>query len=291
MTYQVFYPLLDIYGLPILLGLFGFLLFAEWKWSLRRWAQGIARRLLTNAGVALPTLLAMRLALVPGVVAAAYWAQASEFGLLHLAPLPGWLHAMLAFLLLDYSLYLWHVLSHKVPFLWRFHNVHHTDLDLGVSTALRFHFGEMLMSAVFRAAAVMLIGAGPFVVLAYELVFEASVAFHHSNWRLPHRLERALSWFIVTPRMHGIHHSIVHRETDSNYSNMFNVWDRIHRTIRLNVRQDEITVGVPGYQDGRDLTIFGLLTMPFRKQRHYWKLPDGTEPTREEVGSRDRLAP
>ena len=143
----------------------------------------------------------------------------------------------------------------------------------------------------FRAAAVLLIGAGPVVVLVYEVTFEASVAFHHSNWRLPFWVERPLSWVIVTPRMHGIHRSIVHCETDSNYSNMLNFWDRIHRTIRLNVRQDEITVGVPGYQHGHELTVLGLLSLPFRRQREYWKLSDGTEPARPESDDPDRLMP
>jgi len=291
LDYRVFHPELDTYGGPLLFALFAVLLFLEYRWSLRRWVNGFVRRLITNAAVALPTLLVMRLGLIPAVVAAAHWARQQEFGLLHLLPLPTWLHAVLAFLLLDYSLYVWHVLSHKVPLLWRFHNVHHTDVDLSVSTAIRFHFGEMVLSGIFRTAWVLLIGAGPLVVLVYEVVFEASVAFHHSNWRLPYRLERLLSWVIVTPRMHGIHHSVVRRETDSNYSNLLNVWDRLHRTIRLNVRQDEITVGVPGYRDGHDLSVLGLLTLPFRRQRDYWRSPDGTRPDRLEAGDRDRLLP
>jgi hypothetical protein len=148
----------------------------------------------------------------------------------------------------------------------------------------------MLLSAFFRAGGILMIGAGPIAVLIYEVTFEASVAFHHSNWRLPFRLERVLSWFIVTPRMHGIHHSIVKRETNSNYSNLLNVWDRIHRTIRLNIRQSEVVIGVPGYQkDDDDLSVFGLLTLPFRRQKEYWRLPDGTHPDREEGGRRDRL--
>ena len=291
MGYQIFHPVLDVYGGPLLLAVFVFLLFAEYKWSLRRWAQSFGRRLLTNVGVAVPTFLVMRLALIPALLAMGYWAQQNEFGLLYLMPLPRWLHAVLAFLLLDYSLYLWHVLSHKVPLLWRFHNVHHTDLDLGVSTAIRFHFGEMFLSGIFRALAVLLIGAAPVVVLVYEVVFEACVAFHHSNWRLPFWIERRLSWIIVTPRMHGIHHSVVRRETDSNWSNVFNIWDRLHRTIRLDISQDQITVGVPGYRDGHDLSVVGLLTMPFRRQCEYWKSPDGTSPDRPEQGAKDLLRP
>lgn len=291
MNYQVFYPILDKYGAPVLVVLFILLLFLQYKWPLRRWVQRLMRRFLVNAGVAVPTFAVLRLVLIPAEVAVAYWASQHEFGFLYLFSLSPWLQGVLAFLLLDYLLYVWHWLNHKIPFLWRFHNVHHIDLDLGVTTAFRFHFGEMLLSAVFRVAGVLLIGAGPIAVLVYEVVFEASVAFHHSNWKLPFRFERLLSWIIVTPRMHGIHHSIVQRETNSNYSNLLTIWDRIHRTIRLNVRQNDIVVGVPGYQeDGHDQTLIGLLTLPFRRQKEYWKLPDGTQPDRPDEGDRDHLA-
>lgn len=291
MDYRVFHPILDAYGAPVLFALFALLLFMQYKWPLRRWVQGLRRRLVTNVGVAVPTFIVLRLVLIPAEVAVAYWAAQHQVGLLYLASLPSWLHGVFAFLLLDYLLYVWHWLNHRVPILWRFHNVHHTDLDLGVSTAFRFHFGEMLLSAVFRALGVLLIGAGPVAVLVYEVVFEASVAFQHSNWRLPYRIERSLSWVLITPRMHGIHHSIVRRETNSNYTNLFSIWDRLHRTIRLNVPQDEVTVGVPGYQeDGYDLTLLGLLTLPFRRQKAYWQLPDGTQPDRPDVGDRDQLA-
>jgi sterol desaturase/sphingolipid hydroxylase (fatty acid hydroxylase superfamily) len=290
MEYQVFHPVLDVYGAPLVAVLFALLAYLQYRFPLRRWVQRFSRRFVTNAGVAVPTFVTLRLVLIPVEIAVAYWAAQHEFGLLYLAALPPWLHGAIAFLLLDYLLYVWHWLNHRISLLWRFHNVHHTDLDLGVTTAIRFHFGEMLLSAFFRAGGILMIGAGPIAVLIYEVTFEASVAFHHSNWRLPFRLERVLSWFIVTPRMHGIHHSIVKRETNSNYSNLLNVWDRIHRTIRLNIRQSEVVIGVPGYQkDDDDLSVFGLLTLPFRRQKEYWRLPDGTHPDREEEGRRDRL--
>lgn len=278
MEYQIFQPILDVYAGPFLVALFVFLLFAENKWSLRQWVQNFFRRNMTNLGVAVPTFLVMRLGLIPALIAVAFWAQQHTFGLVYLLPTPPWLQAAVAFLLLDYSLYVWHVLTHKVALLWRFHNVHHTDLDLGVSTTIRFHFGEMFLSGFFRSAAVLLIGAPALVVLVYEAVFEASVAFQHSNWRLPPRLERYLNWVIVTPRMHGIHHSIVHPETDSNWSNLLNIWDRLHGTLRLDIPQDQIIIGVPGYRDAHDLSVIGLLTMPFRRQRQYWKLPYGASP-------------
>ena len=292
MEYQVFYPILDVYGGPILVTLFLVLVVLQYRRPLRRWIVGFWPRFFTNAGLAAPTFLVLRLGLIPAEVAVAYWAQQRGFGLLNQFDLPGWADGVLTVVLLDYVLYVWHWLNHQIPFLWRFHNVHHTDLDLGVTTAFRFHFVEMLFSGLFRVGGVLLIGAGPVAVLVYEVIFEASVAFHHSNWRLPYRLERVLNWFIVTPRMHGIHHSIVQRETNSNYSNLLNVWDRIHRTIRLNVKQDDVVIGVPGYQENdHEHTLIGLITLPFRRQRDYWKLPDGTQPDRPGEGSRDRLQP
>lgn len=280
-----------MYGGPILVVLFILLLVLQYKRPLRRWVQKLRRRYLTNFGVAVPTFAVLRFILIPAEVAVAFWASQHEFGLLNLFSLSPWLQGVLAFLLLDYLLYVWHWLNHKIPFLWRFHNVHHIDMDLGVTTAFRFHFGEMLLSAFFRVAGVLLIGAGPVAVLVYEVAFEASVAFHHSNWRLPFGLERVLSWFIVTPRMHGIHHSVVQREANSNYSNFLTIWDRFHRTIRLNIHQDEVTVGVPAYQEeGDDHTVKGLLTLPFRKQKEYWKRTDGTQPDRPNEGDRGRLA-
>lgn len=291
MNYQVFYSILDIYGGPILVVLFLLLLFLQYKWPLRKWVKKLSRRFLTNVGVAIPTFGVLRFILIPAEVAVAYWASQYEFGLLYFFSLSYWLHGILAFLLLDYLLYIWHLLNHKILFLWRFHNVHHTDLDLGVTTAFRFHFGEMFLSAFFRVAGILLIGAGPVAVLVYEVAFEASVAFHHSNWRLPYKLERALSWIIVTPRIHGIHHSIVQREANSNYSNLLIIWDRLHRTIRLNVPQDDVVVGVPGYQeDDHDHTLRGLLSLPFRRQKEYWEMPDGSEPDRPDKGRQDRLA-
>ena len=290
MHYQIYNAVLDKCGGPIVFSLFGLLLVLEYRRPLRRWTQGIFRRVIINAAVSVPAFLVLRLGLIPVELAAAYWTQRAHFGVLNIVPMPPWLHGVLSFLFMDYLLYVWHVLSHNVPLLWRFHNVHHTDLDLSVSTALRFHFGEMFLSGLFRVAGVLLFGAGPVAVLVYEVVFEGSVAFQHGNWRLPYRLERVLAWLIITPRMHGIHHSIVAAETDSNFTNLFNIWDRLHGTLRLNVPQGKITIGVPAYRDAHELTFFPLLVMPFRRQKEYWRLPDGSRPERREQGDRTELA-
>ncbi|HEX2099356.1 MAG TPA: sterol desaturase family protein [Candidatus Synoicihabitans sp.] len=213
------FPILDRIGAPILVLGFLTLLFLERRWPLRQRVDRWLRRLLINLMVAGPSFLVLRLLLIPVVVAAATWAEAHDFGLLRLVELPAVVAAIVAILLLDYTMYGWHWLNHRVPVLWRFHHVHHTDLDLDVSTAFRFHFGEMLLSVGARTLQVVIVGASPMAALIYEIVLEASTEFHHSNVRLPLRVERGLSWFIMTPRAHGIHHSVVAQETNSNYSN------------------------------------------------------------------------
>lgn len=221
------------------------------------------------------------------------WSAESSFGLLQLLQLPVAAEIALAFVLMDLSFYYWHLANHRVPLLWRFHNVHHIDPDLDVSTAFRFHFGEVAMSAGFRAVQVAVIGLPLSTFLAYEVVFQAGTLFHHSNTRLPIRFERALNAVFVTPRMHAIHHSQVRGETNSNYSVVFSWWDRIHRTLGLNVPQSRITIGVAGYADAEDNRLGRALAMPFRAQRDYWRKPDGQLSTRDASdteGARSRLA-
>jgi sterol desaturase/sphingolipid hydroxylase (fatty acid hydroxylase superfamily) len=142
---------------------------------------------------------------------------------------------------------------------------------LDVSTGFRFHFGEVAMSAVFRVLQVALIGVSMPAFAAYEMVFQANTLFHHSNVRLPIGFERLLNKVLVTPRMHGIHHSQLEREANSNYGVVFPWWDRLHRTLGLNVPQAQVTIGVPGYSRPEDNRFVNALLMPFRKQRDYWK--------------------
>ena len=260
----------DSYGTPILMGIFITCFILESKYQLRKRVQSRWKRLFINFIVSLPAFVLLRLLFIPAMVWLAVNNQDWQFGLSYWLMAPVWMETILAFLLLDYSNYIWHILLHKLPILWRFHLVHHTDLDLDITTAFRFHFGEMIGSVLFRGAAILIIGASPIMVLIYEIVFEAATQFHHSNTKLPFRLERFLNYLIVTPRMHGIHHSMVKKETDSNYSVIFSFWDRIHKTVRLNIHQDEIVTGVPAYADERELTIGKLLKLPFTTVRK-WK--------------------
>jgi sterol desaturase/sphingolipid hydroxylase (fatty acid hydroxylase superfamily) len=260
----------DSYGFPILFGIFIVLFILESKFSLRKRAQNRWKRAFINFIVSIPAFALLRFLFIPAIVWLAAKNQSWQIGSNYLFDAPVAIKSIIAFLLLDYSNYVWHILLHKLPILWRFHLVHHTDLDLDITTAFRFHFGEMIASVFFRGLAILLIGASPVMVLIYEIAFEAATQFHHSNTKLPFRLEKVLNLFIVTPRMHGIHHSIIKKETDSNYSVIFSFWDRVHRTVRLNIHQAEIVTGVPSYLDERELTIGNLLKLPFKTMRK-WK--------------------
>lgn len=204
-----------------------------------------------------------------------------SFGLLHWIPFPGIGGKVVAFLLMDMTFYWWHRANHLVPVLWRLHSVHHCDPDLDVSTSFRFHAVEVFLSTGFRALQIGLIAPGLFAYLVYELVFTCATMFHHSNLRIPVQLERALNVIFVTPRMHGIHHSGIQEETDSDYSVIFRWWDWMFGSLRLNVPQAVITIGVPGYSEPADNAVIRLFAMPFVSLKPYWVRPDGTTPSRE----------
>jgi sterol desaturase/sphingolipid hydroxylase (fatty acid hydroxylase superfamily) len=185
-----------------------------------------------------------------------------------------------AVLWMDYTMYLWHILLHRVPLLWRFHLAHHTDLDMDASTALRFHFGELLASVPLRVFQIRFAGVSPLAFSLWQMLFLLSIMFHHSEVRLSINVERLLAWLIVTPRMHGIHHSIVKQETNSNWSSGLTIWDRLHRTIRLNIPQDAVTIGVPAYRHPVQVTLVRTITAPFQSQPDVWNLPGNGEPVR-----------
>jgi sterol desaturase/sphingolipid hydroxylase (fatty acid hydroxylase superfamily) len=263
----------------------GFLLLTslETRRPLRRAVDSKRRRSAINLIHGGLDAAALALAEAPLVWPIAAAVEGHGWGLLPLFRMPRWLEIPAALILMDYTFYVWHVLLHRVPFLWRFHLVHHTDLDLDASTALRFHFGELLVSVPWRAAQVMLIGIGPSTFSLWQLFFGISVLFHHSNLQLPLIWERRLNRFIVTPRMHGIHHSIVEAETNSNWSSGLTVWDRLHGTLRLNVRQAEIAIGVPAFRTPETLALGKTIFMPFESQLETWQFPGGGRPTPHRV--------
>lgn len=260
----------------VVVALFALLFALERFFPLRKETRSLLGRLLVNVAVSVFTFIAAAALVRPAAHWALRWSADRPFGLVHFFTLPAWLELIASFLLMDLAFYYWHVANHRVPFLWRFHNVHHTDPELDVSTAFRFHFGEIALSSIFSVLQISLIGISPWAFAVYQLVFQSEVLFHHSNVRLPIRFERLLNRVLVTPRMHGIHHSQVQRENNSNFGTVFPWWDRLHHTLGLNIPQSKITIGVPGYSLPEDNTVPNALLMPFRKQRDYWRNPNGT---------------
>ena len=281
--------LFNFVGPPVLCLIFVGLLLLQWRFPLRRQHFSWVRRLIRNLVLSIPSHAVLRWAMLPLAVLVAVCARNQHVGLFNWIPLPRWLRIIASFLLMDYSYWWWHWANHMLPFFWRFHNVHHTDLDMDVSTASRFHFGEMMFSVAFLCLTVLVLGVSPTMLIIFFVTFEAATLFQHSNWRLPINLERVLNHVIVTPRMHGIHHSIVERETNSNWGSILCWWDKFHRTLRRDISQDEITIGVAAYRDESELTIGHLLALPFRRQRP-WQLPNGEKPDRAPRPV-DKLAP
>lgn len=270
-------------GGALVVGVFAGLLLAERKRALRRETEPKPRRDLRNLCMAALSAATLQVLERPIVNPLAEIIEKRRIGILQQLRLPRWLELPLAFVLMDYTLYVWHVLIHRVPFLWRFHKVHHVDLDLSASTALRFHFAEMALSVPWRAVQVAIIGTSPRALAMWQKFLFLSVMFHHSNLRLQAEWERLLVRLIVTPRMHGIHHSVIEEETNSNWSSGFTVWDWLHGTLKLDIPQKEVTIGVAAYRDPCEVTLPKLIQMPFAEQRESFVLPTGKRPRRLSV--------
>jgi len=240
-------------GFAAALGIFLGLLWLERRRPLRVRVEASARRPLRNAALGIVTAAVVAALETPIVARFADLAERRNVGLVRRLPISPLAAKVLALLLLDYTLYLWHILLHRVPFLWRAHLVHHADLDLDATTALRFQFVEFLWSIPWRAAQVVLIGVPRRTLALWERLTLAEVVFHHSNLRLPARVERVLCRIVETPRLHGIHHSTRADERDSNYSSGLSLWDDLHGTARRDVPQAGITIGLPEYREPQHL--------------------------------------
>lgn len=257
---------------------------------LRRAREPKLRRVGRNLAAAGVSAAAVELLRIPILLPVSRWALEQKVGLLHHLPIGGLARGAAAVLLLDYTLWFWHRANHRVGFLWRFHSVHHADRDMDASTGLRFHFGELALSVFYRAFQIAVVGAEPLAVAVWQILLFVSVLFHHSNTRLPLGLERVLVRVVVTPRMHGIHHSDYRNETDTNWASLFSAWDYLHGTIVLDVPQDAITIGLPAFDDPRRVTLGRILALPFRRRGDDWARADGRPPIRpHEEASRATL--
>jgi len=254
---------LKLAGLAITLGAVGAIALAERKRPLRTQRRNAVPRTVRNLVMGASCQAMIIASEAPATQAIARRNESGKRGIQH------WLGGGLigkaaAFLAMDYGFYLWHIATHKVPFLWRFHRVHHVDPDMDMSTAVRFHFVDMLVSLPWRLVQVRVSGVTPRMLAGWQLFFLMSVLFHHSNTRLPKGWDKALSSILTTPRMHGIHHSQNLAEMDSNWSSGIAIWDHLHGTYRADVKQSEIVIGVDDPLAERDIELVPALLAPAR---------------------------
>lgn len=197
----------------------------------------------------------------------ATWTEAQGFGLLHLVELPWWLSVIGALLLLDFWTYWWHRFNHVIPFLWRFHRVHHSDPRMDVTTANRFHIGEMVISSILRLPVLLITGVSLGELALYEVLLLANTQLHHANIGLSGKSDQLLRIFLTSPAMHKVHHSRWMPETNSNYTSLLSVWDRLFRSFRLREDPHEIAFGLDDTDDPKQQTIGGLMVMPAEKRK------------------------
>ncbi|MCF8719963.1 sterol desaturase family protein [Nitrospina gracilis] len=248
----------------IFLGVFVFLLGLEWMIPRHPTVDSKLRRLGINLGLTGVNIVLVKLFLSTAAVGTAAFAAERGWGLFNFLDWPVWIEVVLTVVFFDFMIYLQHVVVHMIPFFWRFHIVHHSDLDLDVSSALRFHPVEILGSMLFKMGLVLAIGPSVLAVILFEAVLNGMAQFTHSNIYLPEPLDRALRRLIVTPDMHRIHHSEVMRETNSNYGFNLSIWDRMLGTYIADAQkaQPEIVIGVPQYKRPEQLTFRRVVMLP-----------------------------
>jgi len=230
-----------------------------------RWRRSINNLLLVS-------LDAFFVRVIPSLsaVAAAKWATQYHVGLLNQLDVPGWFGGIIALLALDLLIYGQHVATHRLPILWRFHRVHHADLDLDATSGLRFHPVEILLSTCVKVVAVAVLGAGMEAVILFEVGLNAAAIFNHGNIRLPTWCDRGLRWVIVTPDMHRVHHSIRTEETHSNFGFNLPWWDWLFRTYRAQPHDshEHLTLGLPDLRtQAETVPLASMLWMPFQANK------------------------
>jgi sterol desaturase/sphingolipid hydroxylase (fatty acid hydroxylase superfamily) len=254
----------------IRLGAFGgvFVMMAIWESIGPRRKQEVGRgwRWPNNFGVVVVDALLVRILFPTTAVALAFVAEARGFGLLNVVALPMWVGVVASVIALDFVIYLQHVLFHAVPALWRLHRMHHADLEFDVSTGLRFHPIEILLSMLIKLAVIAALGPPALAVLIFEVLLNGTSMFNHGNVRIPEGLDRILRWIVVTPDMHRVHHSVLSRETNSNFGFNLPWWDRLFGTYRAQpaAGHERMTIGIEQFRESRELGLDRMLLQPFR---------------------------
>ena len=245
-----------------------FALMALWELLAPRRALTVAKSVRWTNNLALVALntIALRVAFPVAATGLALHATDQGWGLLQQVTLPETLRVVAGVVVLDLAIYFQHVLFHAVPTLWRMHRVHHADLDIDVTTGTRFHTLEIFLSMAIKFAVILALGPPALAVLIFEVVLNAASMFNHANVRIPSSIERVVRWFVVTPDMHRVHHSVLPNETNSNFGFNLSVWDRLFGTYRAQPAKGhtEMTIGLKGFRDPREVDrLAGMLWLPF----------------------------
>jgi sterol desaturase/sphingolipid hydroxylase (fatty acid hydroxylase superfamily) len=245
----------------------------------RRLTVSKTTRWFNNLGLVLVNTLAVRIIPALSLIGLALTAERHGWGLFNYLNLPGWLTVALAIVALDLAIYLQHVLFHAIPLFWRLHMVHHADLDLDVSTGLRFHTLEILLSLAIKAGTLICLGAPALAVLVFEMLLNATSLFNHANLRLPLALDRVLRLILVTPDMHRVHHSTLVRETNSNFGFNLPWWDFLFGTYQKQPAQghDGMTIGLDQYREEWVERLPWMLALPFLGLRSWRGQEDNSE--------------
>ncbi len=243
------------------------LLMATWEAlrPARRLSMRRSLRWTINLGLAGLNAGVMRISIGAAAWLAANWAAEHQIGFFNLVPAPDWLSVALSLLLLDLAIYAQHIAAHRWRWFWRLHQVHHSDIDFDATTAVRFHPLEILLSMLYKVVLVLLLGADPLTVIAFEIILNGCALFNHGNVSLPPQAEQGLRYLLVTPDMHRIHHSTRQLEMDSNYGFSLSWWDRLFKTYcpEPKMPHAEMTIGLKGFREARELGFIQLLVMPF----------------------------
>ena len=244
-------------------GVFVFLLL-EIGFSYREPTVSKSRRWLTNLPLSMINGAVYHFLFTATLINLAVEVEANKLGLLNHLPAPEWLEILLGILILDFFIYLWHLQTHSLPLLWRFHQVHHSDMNMDVSTGNRFHLGEFIVTGFVRIAVIYTFGIPWISYVLFEVLVNLAVQFHHSAIKMHPSFEKIWAYVFVPPFLHRIHHSVKRIECDSNYGVIFSIWDRMLGTLTINVDQGEIVIGTRAYRKFEELGFWNLFLLPFK---------------------------
>ncbi|MDP4823173.1 MAG: sterol desaturase family protein [Aestuariivirgaceae bacterium] len=257
------------FRLSVFLLIFAAVAYAELRVPKRAKVGDWKQRWRINLSILVLDIVLARLTVGAAALMAATYASTQGVGLFNLIGLPFWANAVLGFILLDLAVYVQHVITHRVPVLWRLHQVHHADEDVDLTTGLRFHPLEIILSLVYKAAIVLALGIDPWAVVLFEAMLNASAVYTHGNYALPVKLDATIRKLFCTPDMHRVHHSIIRAETDSNYGFFLSIWDHMFRTYKPEpaLGQSGVVLGLPEYEARPTPNFWQLLKLPFKRAR------------------------